>query len=400
VTACDRIEDLSYLRTIMRHEAMSTSGLMHPKGSIEDTDLSKIGSILFTIDLKCYLTKRSSHDSDLTHRNFESLIKLALESLSIDASDLAVVPIVISKDHHITSRYGSLFGYGAFCAQFLEPYSLREYIEQVREGDPVKKFTQHIQYDLSVNVAHLPAHLIAFFLLYLNREAHGVSYVDLLDYSKWMMKNSLEFNLQFAFTGKLQDIVKSAVLILEKYIHIDQRTETYYPIDLEALADYADTMIPNLVCYGIIARSILNVHNADPKNDFRLFFDPGDDYKVMKDDVIELSVDLAENLDKIIVFRRPCISLSTLVLDTFTKMETFGHYFKTLEPKVRRNTGKHWAGDCDSDEEYYWSRKDDPAFKSWILLTRRPYRLDRLNLFMNAIDKYISTDDGSTADFV
>lgn len=393
IVGCTRLEDIQYFQMVLQHEKMSTNMKIIERSSADSTCLylSKNKSIIVPINLRsCPIGDQQSAHRLLASEHLLYIMESVInEQMKKKSDGVGVVPIVISKDHDWSSRVRSLVGYGSLCVQILEPYSLRDYIDHLHFKKPADHFIQHIYHDLARHAPRLPSHFVAYILLYLNRDDQSVSREDLIDYMNWIRNTSLEYDLQITFSGLSEHAVDHAIEILKEYIHVNSKLGIYRPSNLGALTEYANTLAPNFACYGIICRAILTIYNSDPKNAFRICFDPDTQFRVLKDDVIELSVKMAEKLDKLVPCRRPCTTITINIIDTLTKMQTFGHYFRIEEPKFRRNTGKLWAGDYDSDDEYYWSKKDDPAFKSWLLLTQRPYRLDRLNLFMNSIDIYL-----------
>lgn len=314
---------------------------------------------------------------------FEPLVLGSKQSAS---RQIAIVPVVITKDRaeSFTLDIGSL------CIQILEPFSLNDYISNLEAKYTTGHLVLHLYHDLATCGARLPSQLVAFLLMYLDRPS-GVTREDLVENMNWLRKSAMDLKLHIAFTGDSSDAVDFALMVLHDFIQITASDKTIIVVDLKALVQYANPIVTNIAYYGIISRAILMLHNRDDKNVMRNNLGPGQVIKVMKDDLIELSQDLAESIDTELPSRPPCKDVQTCITDAFSNMQTCGHYFRIQEARIRQNAGRVWSGDYDSDEEYFLSRRNDPSFKPWVIMTQRPYRLDRLNLFMNAIEPYLST---------
>ena len=383
VVAATRLEDLKFLKMVMSHERVPRMHLIDSESASKLDFIELRKHVLVPIKMKSCTVRNGSQENLLEVRGLRDFLEPIVGKVMNNSDyQVNIVPVVISKDHDKPV----FFGIGSVCIQVLEPYSLREYVNNLRTSHVTGHLVQHLYYDLARNVARLPCHIVAFLLLYLDR-SDGVAHKDLVEYLEWF-KKAAELNMQTAFTGDHDDIIKFALMVLKDYVHIDSKSLIYRTVNIDALTDYANSITPNIVYYGIISRAILMLHNRDEKNTLMIKFSPNVRVRVMRDDVLELAESMAESMDNFIPCRRPCSTVNSCILDVFSQMRTFGHYFKVDEPRVCPRTG--FAGDYDSDEDYFLSKRDDPAFKSWITLTQRAHRLDRLNLFVNAIESYLN----------
>lgn len=392
VVAATRFADLDYLNMVLDYEQLPALNLFQeaPSNSWESLRLKKNLAIMFEIKSCPVDEKFSIEDKQILHvmgvRDFLQPIVQSFAEDSID-SDVSLVPVVITKDHdkRFSLRDGSV------CVQILEPYSLQDYLANIRTKYATGHLVQHLYYDLSRNAARMPAHIVAFLVLYLNRD-EGVTIDDLIDLLDWFKRSSMDLGLQFAFTGETRDVIEYALLTLKDLIHYNQDNGVYIPINLAGLVEYANLVVPNIAYQGIIARAILTLHNKDEKNKLLTNLCPTNEpIRVEKEELEMLSCDMAERIDHLLPCRKPCVTVEMLIEETIHQMGTFYHYFKVEEPKVKQPRGPSWLHEFDTpyDENYYASRQDDPAFKSWVVLTQRPYRLDRLNLFLNAINSIL-----------
>lgn len=386
VVASQDLDDIEILLSVFKsYFGQRKSLILKP----HNVGLEIIESHRYIVPLKYISCTVANKDtSELGFFDKASLEQLLRYQMANKQARFELVPIVITKDLASKNRM-SIMKQANLCIQILEPYLVSEYVSHIHFQDPSAHLTQHMEHDLNLASPILPSHLVAFLLLHLDRGNHGISHEDLIDYLDWLRSVAMEFDLHFVFWGDSDCIIQSAIGNLCDHILIDKKNRIYRAIDQDALMNHAAVMAPNFACYGVISRAILKLYNRDPKNSFCLSFDPDIRMRVMKDDLIELSNSLAQTIEQHIPIRKPCKTIETHVLDVFNKMLSFGRYFKIEEPLARRHTKVAWAGDYDSDEEYYLTKQNDPAFKAWVVLTQRPYRLDRLSLFMNSIDIYL-----------
>lgn len=387
VIAATRLKDIVYFKQVISHEKL-------PKASIHsgpDLDLNKFlleprtSQIIVPIRIISCYTNIESEPGLLGVdglRNLLAPLTGVTDSARIGLQTV-IVPVMISKDH---DRAG-LIGLGSVCIQIMQPYPLDEYLRNARAEDKTVHLVQHLYHDLSVYGSSLPCQVVALLLVYLDRPL-GVSRDDLVDYMLWLKRSSMELSIHMSFTGQVEQIIDFALMVLKDFVHYDPIELVYRPKDTDALSQYASALIPNLAYYGIISKSILLLHNENETTSQQVRFTPECPIKVMKDDLIELAEDMAKEIDSLVPCRRPCIDFGTSVQNSFNSMVTFGKFFRVQEPRAKQ-ARSGWLGDYDSDEEYFLSKRNDPAFKPWVILTQRPYRLDRLNLFMNVVEAYL-----------
>lgn len=287
------------------------------------------------------------------------------------------VPVVITKDHENFSIPGS----GSICVQILEPYSLNNYVERTLHIEPTEHFSLHLYHDISRGAAVMPAHIVAFLILHLNRE-DGVAFKDLVDYMEFFKRISIEVDMQLAFTGSSTHAVEHGLEVLKEFIR--ETRKTYLARDHSALMDYAYLVTPLVAYQGIISRAILIEYNESNFLNSKTVLTSG--MRVMRDRVLETCQFLANSIETIIPCRRPCLTREFQTQEVLTYMNTSRHYFRIEEPKLKPKKACAWAGESDDDEEYFLSNQNNPAFQTWIVVSEKPQRVDRLNLFMRAIE--------------
>lgn len=327
-----------------------------------------------------------SHPSDFSKnsslfgpRKLDNFLEPIIESLKGDRElDIQIALAVITKDHDRRI----LPGLGSVCIQMLEPFSLQDYLRNALTDHPSSHLVCHIYHDVALSAAILPTQLVAFLILYLERE-DGVTLEELIKYTKWFRNISIDINMHMAFIGEGRQIVEFGLLMLDNLIN---KSKGYYkPKDFASLSDYASPITALIAYQGIISRAILVEHNKS-KLTIDTVFLPGDSVRVARDDVISTSGKIAGRLELFIVTRKPCIDVETMIKQEMSKMQLSGRYFAIQEPKINATkTQAFWAGEEDSDEEYFEMNKNKDAFKTWIQLTSNPERLDRLNMFINAV---------------
>lgn len=276
-----------------------------------------------------------------------------------------IVIIVVTKDHDNLV----VPGIGSMCFNILEPYTERRKAEH---------FISHLYYDITRGAGILAPHVVAFLILYLNRE-DGVTLEDLTEYMEFFRKISIELDMQFAFTGSSHHAVKFGLEILRKYIR--NYGQTYSAMNHQALVEYADLVTPLVAYQGLISHAIMMVYND---YDCHTNKNLAPSMRVNRDDVLETSQFHAKELEDIVPCRRPCLTSDLQIQEVFDYMCTSRHYFKIEEPKIKQRRPCAWAGESDDDEEYFLENQDNPAFQTWIVLSEKPDRIDKLNLFMNA----------------
>lgn len=276
-----------------------------------------------------------------------------------------IVTVVVTKDHDNFV----VPGVGSICFNILEPYT---------EKRKAEHFIPHLYYDITRGAGILAPHIVAFLILYLNRK-DGVILGDLVEYMEFFRKISIELDMQFAFTGSSNHAVKFGLEILKKYIR--KHGQTYSAINHHALVEYADLVTPLIAYQGLISHAMMVVY-SDYNRDNNANLEPS--MRINRDHVLETSQFYAKELEDIVPCRRPCLTSDMQIQEVFDYMRTSRHYFKIEEPKIKQRRPCAWAGESDDDEEYFLENQDNPAFQTWIVLSEKPDRVDKLNLFMNA----------------
>lgn len=373
--------DIHYLETVFRHLNIPFPQTMSLKQLDEAHHLIEAGKSILVF------VKRSneSYEQALEERLaawdfFDSMLKL---SKRIDDLTLTITPVVLTKDEQCS------LGWGSICVQVLEPYRYRSLMRASKSSYPTNFIVRHLYYDLASNSVVLPSNIIAFLLLNLDR-LDGITMQDLVPLVDWLRKRSIDLNLHIGFYGSSSDVVEFGLMALGDSIkHISGR---FFPKDLERLFTCADVVTQIVVYTGIVAKAILEEFNrSSGATEIIMSFHSSTRIRVLKENVLKLSCELADAFHKkrVISYFKPCQELSACLEDVILQMGNFHHYFFIEEPKIKPKRPCAWAGDGDSDDEYYDSNKDNPAFKTWIVLTQKDRRLDRLNLFKNSIEHYL-----------
>lgn len=299
--------------------------------------------------------------------------------------DFNVVTASITKEHDDPQFYGL----GSLCIQISEAFSLQSYISRLHIEDRSSHLVKHLCFDISRISAAFAPNLVAFIILYIEKD-QGPTLEDLMTNIDWFRKTSIDTDLQIGFSGDTQCVVEFALLILRDFIKFDSKSSTFSVKVPEKLLDYACLVIPRIAFYGVIARAVLVEFRKSPGNQIVSALSSQYRIRVMKDNVMNISHGYADSIERLFPCRRPCTTIEQALSDALEQMNQFGKYLKVEEPQACRQPSKmRWAGDSDDDEEYFWRNRNNPALKTWLLLTQRQYRLDRLNMFINAIDEFI-----------
>lgn len=301
---------------------------------------------------------------------------------AFEDGNLTLIPITITKDHNQTKTRGL----GSVCIQILEPYHQSSYALRIEPELRLIHLVKHVFHDMAVHAGILPSHLVAFLLLYTSTEDF-ISRETLVENLNWFRSTSTDNDMKLCFTGSTQDVVDFGLLVLKD--HVIRRNSTFMPRDVISLEEYANLITPIMAYQAIVARCILYQYNNQvsfPK--FTTNFALGTRVKVLKDEVVDASIKLANRLEKKLPIRKPCLDVETCVLNTIQKMQTFGHFFRVEEPTMKPRYKCGWAGDSEDDDDYWLNNRDNPKMKAWIVLTERDYRIKRLNLLLNSIERY------------
>jgi len=375
--------DIDYLNQVLLHNQIQTTSRMSGSilGRIEDCSL-KVNSKPIAILIR----PQSCSGGDTFHEDdsdpwsspsgLASIFGQIIEQMLKNSTNPCVVPVTVSRDHDRLE----LYGLGSICVQILEPYSLRDYIKDKDETTVARHLVQHLYYDTSRNVAILPTHLIAYLLLYLERE-NGPEFEDLVYYIDYFRKSSIETGIQLAFTGSSIYVAKYALALLKDFILIEN-DKFYRPRDYDKLVEYACFVTPITAYYGLISRSLLMATNG-ALNEANTVISSRIIMKISKEEVMATAQLLAERLELSILCRRPCNTIEAAIEDTFNQMQMFGKYFRIEEPAVNKNKSSGWIAELDFDDDL--ARPESRGLKTWITLCDRANRLDRLNLFMNSV---------------
>lgn len=377
VVAATRSSDLKYLQWVLDY--MKLPKLKHIVPNMPSAT-SMDNTALLIEHKSCSVNKYFGTVDG--RKNFISLTQLRQHISNWIKRDVLkpfIVPVIITKDHDFITT----LSLGSVSIQVLEPFFVANYDINLYQESSATHMTLHIYHDLNKFSIILPANIVAFLILYLNR-SDGVSYDDLIDYMNWFIKCSLDFELHLGFTGKINHAVDFGLLLLKDYL-FERNNKTFHIKEEEKLMDYGNVLVPTIAYYGIISQSIMIEHNKSNQDKLLTCFTPNLFVRVSKDNVFEIAESLSNILEKNITCKRPCETANRKLEDIFATMCSFKHYFKLEEP-LHKPEVRIW--DFEFDDGQY-DRRNNLYCQSWINVTQRPYRLDRLNLFMNAISSYI-----------
>lgn len=375
--------DYEYLNRVLKFVGLPEAHQVHEGENF-------INSMLYKETVAISLLRQKSAVSpngpgNFLNQMFKELIGLTIEHAR--KSQLLIVPISINKDNH--SR--SLFGLGSVCIQILEPFNPASFVPISNEPE---KLTIHLWVDITMNTVILPTNIVAFILLYLDRE-NWVLFEELVSFMDWLRKISIDTGMQIGFTGKSSHCVELGIIILKDYI---QTFPSYNGIfhklrakDINRLEWYAYPVSCILAYYGLICKAILSAHNQDRahENIFDHRVDRVEPVRVMKDDVMTFCSNYATVVESEFPCRTPCNSIEDTISKTMSYMEKFGKFFVIEEPKILTRRERSWAFDSDSDDDYFKSNKNNPAMRTWVRLTTTKRRLDRMSLLTNAINAHV-----------
>lgn len=382
VVAQTNLTDIKFLESALKH-SISSNIQLHTIVSEAKFDTSNLDHdhyqafpLLYQSCPSEISTKNASFGPSKLDRFLDQMFEKVTD---VEGRNFRIVVVVITKEHDKRM----LPGLGSVCIQMLEPFSLQDYARNTNTAYLSKHLVKHIYFNVAQSAAILPSQIISFLLLFLERE-EGVSLDDLIKYTDWFRKLSLDIDMHLGFTGHTTDIVKFGLFMLKSLIY---KSGNYYnPKDFKRLATFANPVTALIAYQGIIARAILVEHNKIDLTCSETVFRPDISVRVVRDDVISTGKLLAENLELILPCRKPCVDDETMLNQELSKMQLSGRYLLIQEPKINVKASRtFWAGEEDSDEEYFEMNKDKDAFKTWIQLTTDPQKLDRLNLFINAI---------------
>lgn len=362
--------DINYLQMLLSHVGLP--------------NLTKLDRYSHEVIKNSYITIRFKTCSDVIGESQPLLSPVELRDYLTPFFDqnFTAVPVIITKDHSKVT----ILGTGSLCIQVLEPYNTSVYKPNIEISNISTHFVQHLYYDMSINAGVLPTHLVAFILLYSDCD-YPINKKRLIDYFDWFRTSAIDTSMKICCTGETEDIVSFGLSVLNDYI--DCREHTYRVRNTSALLSYARLIIPFIAYQAIVSRAILEEHNCKEKGEIMTSFRPSIRIKVLKDKVVETSERLAEVLETRLPIRRPCMTITSCITATMEKMLSFGRYIKIEEPTMRPRYKCAWAGDSDDDDDYWLRNRSNPALMSWIILTQRDYRLDRLNLMMNSLDLFL-----------
>lgn len=387
IVAMNDLKDLYYFRQVIEHVQLEP----RPK-AIASKTLNLLDSTDPALVIPLHYRSCFTHTKDVSSANLFNIRNVAdilgpfVDKCQLEPEfNFRIVPCAITKDHNRSLP----FGIGSICIQVHEPYSAQNYLKMINSLDPSDHIARHILHDIATNIPLLPTHIIAFLLLNLDRDA-GPSFRDLVEYYKWFDRNRMGLNLHFAFTGEAESIVSFALFVLKD--SICSEGGTYRVTNIEALMAYANILVPNIAPLGLLARAVLIANNACENNDMILKFEPNLKLRVLKDVTMDTFLGLAEEIESVIPLRRPCNRLEDFVDRTLDNVQTHFRFFRLEIPMrfKRDNAQTRWGFDIEEDEIYREAQINNPIFKDWINVTQRVYRLDQLNLFVNALELPLS----------
>lgn len=391
-------KDLGFLDRVLKHVSLDPTKAISASMSAHDlVDFLKDSEVKINISLAVPIQVRScASASHLFTKIGEPCFKvLAIRDLMSplvdlvvkDASfDLNIVNVSITKEHDDVQFYGL----GSICIEISEAFSLQTYISRLQIEDKSTHLVQHICFDVSRISAVFAPHLVAFIILYAERD-NGIKIEDIITTIDWFRKSSIDTDLQIGFTGHSHYAVEFALIILKDYIQFDRKSSVFRAKNPEKLQEYANLVIPRVAFLGIISKAVLMEFRKYSGDQTIVSLTSQYRIRVMKENVMDFCIRFVGNIERFFPCRRPCTTVEHALSDALTQMETFGKYLKVEEPQTYPSKMRYWAGDDDDDDDdYYYRNRNNPSLKTWLVLTQRQYRLDRLNMFINSIDDFIA----------
>lgn len=396
VVAVTDLKDLNFLNMIFKEVSLPVARCINRSelGNVCDNlvpiaEKQSFETIALPIHIKTCSTDRSSNLIEEPY--FDALsIKALLDNyvhiaLKEENFDLNIVSVSISKEHDKLK----LHGLGSLCVQISEAFSLQSYISRLTENRSTH-LVLHLYFDAMRMSTIFAPHLVAFIMLYLER-GDGLKLGDLIAQIDWFRKTSADTGMLIGFTGDSKSAVEFASIILRDYIHFDSKLSEFRVKVPGALSDYANLVTPTIALCGIISRAILDEFNKNLKDEILLTLTPQCKVRVMRENVLNAAIIYTQALEEYFPCRKPCDTVSQALEDTLTQMVQYGRYIKVEEPQAFTKKQHAWLQDYDSDDDdYYYRNQNNPALQTWLVLTQREYRLDRLNMFINAVDGYMN----------
>lgn len=317
-------------------------------------------------------------------KELPQLFKETMEALRIDKnSDLRIVQAVINKDHDVVYNWSV----GTICLQMMQPFYMTQFNPQVPNNlpQPVEvALALHFAADTASNSPILAPSVMAFILCYMDKVG-PINFLELEDVFQWFCKSAISNNVQLAFSGKSEFIREYCFLILEEYIKVDRSNQQVSPIKMDLLKYQAEVVVPKMARIGIIAYAILLAYNTRTAiHESKLKAN----MRVSKKKVLNHARKALTLLQTRMPFKKPCEDDDEYLFSSFNTMGQFYGYFSVTDPISLRKDKSGYLGDYDSDSDYPLDLDEDPMYEPWIRLTPRQYRIDRLNLCLNAIHEY------------
>lgn len=298
--------------------------------------------------------------------------------------DSLIVPVSVTKDHDIVTKFG--YGCGSVAVQIMEPFLLSPCLKFYTESLDMTNMTVHLYYDLFHNAIILAPNMVAFLILFLHRPEVGIQLHDLEVFMKWFIDSAIDIDLHYGFSGHIDDSIDYSLVLLQPYIKQNINGSVLVKNE-DGLMDYANIVIPIVAYYGIIARSIIIEHNIAKPDEILTNFDENVGIEVNKDKVLKTAVHLGILLESTLPCKKPCITIEARVNEVFEQMSRVRRFFQIKQANNPYKVG--WTGDIEVDENYSQSFRENYHFEPSLVVTKNVHRLDRLNLFMNAINSYI-----------
>lgn len=389
IVSCHLVSDLALLNWVL-HFAQIESPVLHIKGYRSRWPLvpalEKKGSVAIPVRINdCCVEDEFYHDrKDQICWELDEvprILRQITDYMKIDAeSDFRIVSVVISKDHQRTD----LSSTGAICLHMMQPFYMRQFVKSYPEPLEVS-ITRHFAYDTSKNAPILGPSLVAFILLNLDRRDDLIKVTEIQEILQWFVSSSTSHSMHLSFNGDVNHVVSYSLIVLGDYISYDKEAQTVRPTKPDMLKMQADVVVPKMVRLGILSRAILMSHNSVSEHHLSAL-EPG--IRAPKERVISIARKIVELMEKKIPIRPPCESIDDVVYGTFNMMCEYFGYIAVDDPKAMRSSRPAWQGNCDSDSDYEMDLSDHPLMKSWVRMTQRVYRLERLNMCINAIEDY------------
>lgn len=385
----DDQSDIDFLNQILTKFELRSLHLVDPSSFLIDCDSKQemtkghAQPVGFLVPTTFCGSSRHIEDKYVVSDKKLHVIIDALLKKSRDNRDVAIQLIGVSVSKDMIATYG--LSHGSVCFRIQDPYLLEAFRPARFTFDDNLQIVEHLYHDIAMNTALLPAHIVAFLIMYAD-QSMDITIAGLTNLTGWIQKTALNTKMQLAFTGSAKDVVEYGLYVLHDYIV--RSREFIYITNEEVLMSYANAVTPYITYRGLIARCILAEYNLDNQSRPEALFSSDMHVKVKRDNVIDNCNKQIKILKQQLPICAPCMDPAVQIQLILEDMQVSDRYFKIIEPKIKQEPLKFWAGDYCFNDEY----QREAQFKAdhyWIMVYRDEFKRQQLNTMMAAIEPYM-----------